>query len=109
MHIMRQIHTRIITPTATAPYIYILTVFDLFSLGHSGIWLWQSPLNLTIFPLYGWASPSNAFKRDSRSSLSRFLGSMPLTAFRKTSAPPSFSISPSMVIDFRLPGRVLWR
>jgi hypothetical protein len=75
--------------------------------GHSAILLF--PANLTIFSLYGCASPSKAFNRASLSSLSRFFGNIPLTAFLSTCAPPSFFISSSIVTDFKLPGRVLWR
>lgn len=42
-----------------------------------------------------------------RSSLSLFFGNMPRTARRRISPPPHFAINRSMLISFRLPGRVL--
>ena len=42
-----------------------------------------------------------------RSSLSLFLGNIPLTARLKISPPPYFSIMRSMVISFKLPGLVV--
>lgn len=42
------------------------------------------------------------------SSRKRFFGSMPLTALLSTSPPPHFAIILSIVISFKLPGRVVW-
>jgi hypothetical protein len=42
-----------------------------------------------------------------RSSLSLFLGNIPLTARLRISPPPHFSIMRSIVISFKLPGRVV--
>ena len=51
---------------------------------------------------------TSPFKRASLGALSRFLGSIPLTARFNTSAPPHLSNILSIVIDFKLPGRVVW-
>ena len=47
------------------------------------------------------------FNRCILPSLNLFFGNMPLTARRKTSPPPHFSRIFSIVISFRLPGRVV--
>lgn len=47
------------------------------------------------------------FNRANLFACNRFFGNMPLTALRKTSPPPHFSIILSIVMLFRLPGRVL--
>lgn len=65
------------------------------------------PANLTKFLPYGLLSPSNTFKRSNLLSRNRFFGSIPLTAFFNTSPPPHLPIIASILMLFRLPGRVL--
>lgn len=48
------------------------------------------------------------FNRANRGSCKRFLGNMPLTARRRTSPPPHLANISSIVMLFKLPGRVLW-
>jgi hypothetical protein len=102
-----------IQPDRSVPFIsipHILASVFASAPGISGVGslaIFGLPSNLTIFALYGCASPSNAFSLPNLSSLNLFFGNMPLTAFRNTSAPPSFSINPSIVICLRLPGLVL--
>lgn len=52
---------------------------------------------------------SSHFNRPIRSSLNLFFGNMPLTALFSTSPPPHFSIIFSMLMLFKLPGRVVCR
>src|ERR1700733_6181521 len=112
------IYTQTIYPQCLVPIIYNYCLYQLHNLassaagssipvGHSAILL--LPANFTIFALYGCASPSNAFSRLNLSSLRRFFGSTPLTAFPSPPPPPSFFISASIVPLFKLPGRVLCR
>ena len=85
------------------------------------------PSTFTKLSLYGCAAPSKTahkisktqnhnllnpspkdspFSRSNLLSLSLFFGNIPLTAFRSTSPPPHLRIMPSMLISFKLPGRV---